>query len=203
MADVAPLIVYFLKLTKSEQNLLSRTLRQFTFACEETVKYAHRKQVYNSRTLSAALNERLQRNYGISSGMAECVCRRVSHDFVALNPDIARKQPRLNVPDYTNNNWFLCSKDTASILAKATHPADFDLNVRVSVNVLKKRLKVPFRREDALTDEGERWHHKEMRVYADKDRQHWTLEVALGNTDGAITDSSPDDEDDGWVPDED
>lgn len=204
MSDITELIVYRLNPTKKQAGVLRRTLRQFTMACEEAAAYADRKATYNSRTLSALLSGQLRKKYGLPSGVAECVVRRVSQDFTALNPDIKRGERRPNIPNYTDNSYFLCSKDTASILIHpAGHPAVWDYPLCVSLSVLKERLRVPVReREIAHTAEGQRWHNREMRLYSYRQGEEWNLEVALADTEGEITDFNPDHEEPDWVPDE-
>lgn len=201
MSDIVELIVYDLDVSKKQAGVLRRTLRQYTLACEEVALYADRKQMYGVQGLSAVKRAEIQRKYGLPSGVAECVVRRVGQDFTALNPKARRGSRRPNVPDYTDNNYFLCSKDTASVLMEQTHPAD-DFTLMVSLSVLKGRLRVPFRKRTEYTTEGQRWHNREMRVYSGQRGETWTLEVARGDTEGIVTDFNPDYEEPDWEPDE-
>jgi hypothetical protein len=201
---MAELLVYDMTTSGTVAAELRKLLVKFSRACADVAAYADEKRQYNSRHLSAVFRDDLQAKYLLPSGLADCACRRVGHDFTRLNPNAVRRERRDNMPSYYGNTWILYSGETASVGMRAVKPWCTDYPFVLSLSVLKKRGKVkgkdePQRLKDIPIDlspapmpAGEMWHNKEIRLYSDDDGRKWSLLVAVGLTDD-VEDEAEDD----------
>jgi len=194
---MAELLVYDLTTSGGVAADLRKVLVKFSRACDEVAAFADKKQQYNSRYLAAVFGDDLQKKYLLPSGLAECVCRRVGHDFTRMNPNAARRDRRENVPNYYGNDWMLYSSETASVGMKTIEPWRTDYPLTVSLGVLKKHNKangkdepqrvkdVPFELTTEPLPAGEGWHNQEIRLYSSEGGKKWSLRIAVGVTDEA------------------